>query len=477
MKSKLARLPVIALLLTLSTSALPHASNAARAEDEVNKPVADKWAVVVGISKFADGTLDLRYPAKDAQDFYDYLVTKGNFAKDHVKLLLNEKATRDRIRDVLGDSWLPRAALPDDLVVIFISSHGSSSELDIGGVNYIVAHDTNPNKLFTTGIPMSQLAGIIKERVHSNRVLVVLDTCHAGGAAARESKGLTRRGNADAQALSQGTGQMVICSSDTNQVSWEGKNYKNSVFTRTLIDSLSGARAPVAEVFNTVKDKVLQTVVQERGVMQTPQMEASKWTGRELVLDCVPAKPRAAYKELVEEDYAPVETLSDKPARPALAHKDTVVATLPRATAAPVKTQSVTMQTTPTESALKPASGANPRMSAGASPVDFMRYHFRMVGAANYDEAWQDLGSLYRAKFGGSKTSYQASVSRHKWLSYNAPDSEFRVISRPGGFKVRVRMNSLTGFKGVWVYDISVKNGFYAIENVGTSSQPLEGDD
>ena len=65
----------------------------------IDKPVTDKWALVVGISKFSDPSLNLRYPAKDAQDFYNYLVTKGNFARDHVRLLLNEKATKENILD------------------------------------------------------------------------------------------------------------------------------------------------------------------------------------------------------------------------------------------------------------------------------------------------------------------------------------------------------------------------------------------
>lgn len=257
-----------------------------------NRPVLDKWAVVVGVSKFADAKLNLRYPAKDAQDFYNYLVTKGNFAPDHIKLLLNENATKDRILDVLGDSWLPRLALPDDLVVIFISSHGSASDSDICGVNYVVTYDTNPDKLFTTGIAMKSLAATIKERVHSERVLVVLDTCHAGGAS--ESKGLTRNANADALSFSQGTGQMVVCSSDKNQVSWEGKNMQNSVFTRNLIDAFQerGAQSPISEVFKTVKEKVEEQVVRERGVLQTPVVEASKWSGNEIILGCRPLKPR-----------------------------------------------------------------------------------------------------------------------------------------------------------------------------------------
>lgn len=61
-------------------------------------------------------------------------------------------------------------------------------------------------KLFTTGIPIQHLAEPIRERVHSKRVLIVLDACHSG-AASGESKGLQRTANVDASAFAQGTGQ------------------------------------------------------------------------------------------------------------------------------------------------------------------------------------------------------------------------------------------------------------------------------
>lgn len=479
-----------ALSVALASSLMfTSALSVAAQDDAANRPVTDKWAVVVGISKFADSKLNLRYPAKDAQDFYNYLITKGNFAKDHVKLLLDEKATRDRIRDVLGDSWLPHAALPQDLVVIFISSHGSSSELDLGGVNYIVAHDTNPNKLFTTGIPMSQLASIIKERVHSDRVLVVLDTCHAGGARS-ESKGLVRQGNADAQALAQGTGQLVICSSDTNQVSWEGKNYPNSVFTKTLIESLEKQRnGSVTKVFEQVKDKVVEQVVQERGVMQTPVLEASKWSGNDLVLSCVPSQPRKARPEIVEEDYSPQETISD-----AESEKPAVIASATSTRTAPVyqknvqvpkpvvvpattgtlsisgaqKTSTVEIKTD--NSALDPA-----RLVQESNPKDFLRYHLRILAERKFKYAWDDLGPNYRNKFKNDFIAYVKSVSRHRILSSSVPDTDFKVLPKKGlTQRVRVRMTKVTGVNSVWVYDLSLNNGVYYIDDVALSSLPLE---
>ena len=102
----------------------------------VNRPIRDKWALIIGISKFKDEKLNLRYPAKDAQDFYEFLVHHEKFAKDHIKLLKDADATRGRILSELGDKWLPRVANPDDLILIYISSHGSASDLDVGGVNY-----------------------------------------------------------------------------------------------------------------------------------------------------------------------------------------------------------------------------------------------------------------------------------------------------------------------------------------------------
>jgi tetratricopeptide (TPR) repeat protein len=258
----------------------------------VNRPVRDKWALIIGISEFKDTKLNLHYPAKDAKDFYNFLVNEGNFAKDHVKLLTNAQATRASILSELGDKWLPHVANPDDLVLIYISSHGSPSEMDVVGVNYLLAYDTDVDNLLASGLPMQDLSSVIKTRVHSDRVVVVLDACHSG-AAETGGKGLTRSINVDAEAVSQGTGQLVISSSSPTQVSWESKNYENSVFTRCLIDSLrkNGNATTLGEAFESMRDKVQQQVLTERGVLQTPVLK-SKWKGSALRISTPPAAPR-----------------------------------------------------------------------------------------------------------------------------------------------------------------------------------------
>jgi uncharacterized caspase-like protein len=260
----------------------------------VNRPVRDKWALIIGISDFQDKSLNLHYPAKDARDFSDFLVKEGNFAKDHVKLLVNQDATRANILSALGDKWLPHVANPDDLVLIYISSHGSSSDMDVGGINYLLAYDSQVDNLYASGLPMQDLTRVIKGRVHSDRVVLVLDACHSGAAEAG-GKGLMRQGNVNADEVAQGTGQLVISSSSPSQVSWESRNYQNSVFTRCLIDALrkNGNATTLGEAFQSMRDQVQEQVLKERGVLQTPILK-SRWKGSDLRLSTPASNPRVA---------------------------------------------------------------------------------------------------------------------------------------------------------------------------------------
>jgi|JI8StandDraft_1071087.scaffolds.fasta_scaffold04977_3 hypothetical protein len=255
----------------------------------INAPIEDKWAFVVGVSKFAKPSINLKYPAKDAKDLSNYLINEANFAPDHVKLLVDEQATKERVLAELGDKWLPRLAHPNDLVLIFISTHGSPSQADLEGLNYLVMHNTDPDSLYATGLPLSDLAAAIKQRVHSNRVVLIIDACHSG--AADTAKGLTRVGNIDSAALSQGTGQLIICSSMPNQVSWESKRYQNGVFTHQLIEALRAGKPTLSQAFEHLKESVQTEVLQDRSELQTAVLK-SKWKGNDLIISAPPTKPR-----------------------------------------------------------------------------------------------------------------------------------------------------------------------------------------
>lgn len=268
----------------------------------IGRPVHNKYALVIGVSKFADPTIDLRYADKDARDFYNYLVSDGHFSRDNVKLLVNQDATRENILSSLGDKWLPRVCQPDDLVLVYLSTHGSPAEMDSNRVNYLLAHNTDKDNLYATGIPLQDLSRMIKDRIHADRIVVVLDACHSGAADTKKTggeKGLYRDKNISAEGLAKSAGQMVICSSQPDESSWESKKYPNGVFTHHLIDGLKlkGMTTRLDDAFEYTKKNVEEEVYRDRNARQIPVLK-STWTKSDIALAVSPqTMSRAARKQ------------------------------------------------------------------------------------------------------------------------------------------------------------------------------------
>lgn len=289
------------------------------------RPVADKWALVVGVSNFKDSSINLQYAAKDATDFYNYLIHEAHFAPDHVKLLLDKNATRENIVSNLGEKWLAKVAGKDDLVVIYLSSHGTSSRKEIGDTNFIVAYETNLENVIFTGISMQSFTTGISDLIKSDRVVVVMDVCHGGavrqnadldniatksdaprriamsspGGSTNGVKGLIRSPELSGKSIGNlvGKGQIVLASSEADQVSWESCSYPNGVFTRRLIEGLrlKGEKTTVLEAFSYMRQKVEQEVLKDRSEIQTPIAVTKSWQGADVPLAIKCTSPRKPF--------------------------------------------------------------------------------------------------------------------------------------------------------------------------------------
>lgn len=286
------------------------------------RTVQDKWALIIGISKFANSEYNLKYAAKDASDFRDFLVNEANFAPDHVKMLLDEQATRLNIMSAFGDKFLPRVARPGDLIVIYVSTHGTPAPKDKGGESYIVAHDTDRDNLFATGVQISDLQDRIKRACKTDRCLIVMDSCYSGFAA-KGARGGEAAANFSARELAQGTGHMVVCSSGPDERSWESRTYKNGVFTHNLIESLRtiGRQSGIKAAFAHMKEQVEWEVQRDEGQSQSPQI-GGNWEGEDLKINVPPSNPRqmAAPPGETATAYAPP---SSPPSRPAPSQSQT----------------------------------------------------------------------------------------------------------------------------------------------------------
>jgi uncharacterized caspase-like protein len=254
----------------------------------------DRWALIVGIGSFTDPHIEpLRYTTADAQSFQDALLDPkvGNFKPDHVHSLLNDDATTKNIKMQLN--WLARSAGPDDVVVVYVATHGSSRDLDTVGVSYIITHDTeiganiDPDSLYATALPMVEIANAIATRVKAQRAAIFLDTCYSGNAAVKETTMIAPGVKNSAPSrqmldhIKQGTGRMVFAASGTEQESLESDSLKHGFFTYYLVEALrqQGGSAPLSKIFDYTQQHVSQRVATEfkqYNLQQNPVMSRSE---------------------------------------------------------------------------------------------------------------------------------------------------------------------------------------------------------
>lgn len=290
---------VIALLLVLALHLTASAQDGTKPRAEftriqdlmdgakpTNAPVKQKWAVVVGISNYQDRRLNNTFANdKAARDFFSYLVDEkyGRFAKDHVKLLTNEEATRRGIANAIGDRWLGAVAGKDDLVVVFIATNGFPTT---DGGTYLSAYDCALDNIYGTCISMKDLMTELKHTVKSDRVVLVLQAGHSGAADLNAgAKSLSKRYNLDPSQFMLGKGYVLLSSSQPDQPTL------SSAFTKNLIAALkeNGGLVPLQTAFAKAKAQTEYdtTYNQHPAKTQTPSIKTD-FKGTDLVLGTPP---------------------------------------------------------------------------------------------------------------------------------------------------------------------------------------------
>jgi hypothetical protein len=268
-------------------------------------PVVQKYALVMGIGQFQDRRIQhLKYAAKDALDFYSFLISPegGAFPRENVALLTDSAATRAAIEHALDH--VAAVARPNDVVVVYVSSHGAPLN-DRGNLN-IVAYDTQPeprHNIFHTSLTDEKLIRFV-QKVKTSRLLIVLDTCYSGaaystvpeflatgakdllveedrnavqGVSAKSLKHLGTGGKdlvvepVDTRAeklLVPGT--ILVSASDGTEMSWEADHLKNSFFTYYMLEGMR-RKKNVRDAFEYAKPVVREEVRRAKAAQQTPQ--------------------------------------------------------------------------------------------------------------------------------------------------------------------------------------------------------------
>ena len=266
----------------------------------------DLYAIVVGISKYAGGSFDLTFAAKDAEDMAQALKVgaKGLFGVDktHISLLNTSgkegvtPPSKANIRKAF--ETVAKQAKPWDVLVIYLSGHG----LALGGAEDIYLYPTQEARALDTEIlrdsALRQSTTISSEEltdwltktewVQGQKGLaplkrvIILDTCAAGKLAEKLTRDPGSLSSAQIRAidrLKDRTGYHVLMGSAADAVSYEASRYGQGLLTYSLLQGMRGAAlkedqfVDVALLFQYAADQVPQ-LARNIGGIQRPIIAA-----------------------------------------------------------------------------------------------------------------------------------------------------------------------------------------------------------
>jgi uncharacterized caspase-like protein/peptidoglycan/xylan/chitin deacetylase (PgdA/CDA1 family) len=207
---------------------------AAPAPVAANPGYSDSWAIVIGIDDYANWP-KLQYAVRDARAIRETLIQRFGFSADHVLSLENQEATRAGILGAFNDKLARSGMKKNDRLFVFFAGHGATRQLSSGrDLGYIIPADSDPNKLATDAVPMTELQNIA-ESLTAKHVLFVMDACYSGlGLTRGAGSGNFLRDNA------KRLGRQMLTAGGADQLVADGGPNGHSVFTWTLLQALAG---------------------------------------------------------------------------------------------------------------------------------------------------------------------------------------------------------------------------------------------
>jgi hypothetical protein len=173
---------------------------------------------------------------RDATAIYNLLIDPERCAYPaaQIRLLTDEQATRQNI--LAGLDWLNTMVThnPAATVLIYFSGHGGF----VPGY-HLVPHGYDMQRISQTAVSGVELSERIRA-LQSQKLLVLLDCCHAGGMTDIKSAGLQQAPLPPElePILARGSGRVLIASSRKDEYSYMGQPY--SIFTQALREGLAG---------------------------------------------------------------------------------------------------------------------------------------------------------------------------------------------------------------------------------------------
>lgn len=232
---------------------------------EISTPQSNNiYAIVIGISDYLEYN-DLSFADRDAQFFYEYLVSDIGpvIKKENIILLKNNEATADNISMELY-SLDEKFKIGDELIIYF-AGHGDYSDKLRSNPGFLVCYNAPKKGIFIGGtIKLNEVDDLTKRLVIDKkmRVLIILDMCHAGK---YNTPIADHEISSDSKKLYSNAREIRILSCQDYENSWEGAEYGGGrgIFSYYLLEGLYGKadynkdnKIAVSEIENYLSEKV-----------------------------------------------------------------------------------------------------------------------------------------------------------------------------------------------------------------------------
>jgi hypothetical protein len=247
------------------------------------------WAAVIGISEYqSPGIAQLRYADRDAEAFYEYLITPlssggRGVSQANVRKLINKEATRVNIEESIKDFM--KNAIEEDVVIIYFAGHGIPDPVR-PDIPYLLAYDSDLTRPGATAVRMQEIQDAIRYYIKAKKVVVFADACHSAGVGGN----IAMRGQASSEVVNKflediakaGSSVLTLSASEANEFSQESPQWGggHGVFTYHLLEGLKGKANvdadPIVRLGELV-DYVSQNVRRDTKSQQHPTASQSQW--------------------------------------------------------------------------------------------------------------------------------------------------------------------------------------------------------
>ncbi|MFO7664419.1 MAG: caspase family protein [Chloroflexota bacterium] len=244
------------------------------------------YALLIAVNDNLIPNYALPAVARDAAALREVLVSPDRCAyhPDNVRVIQGPDASRAGIQD--GIAWLKRKLSTDGnentTALLYYTGHGAFDQQNQS--YYLLPYDLR-QPLADSLMRAEDVAAEI-ETVRPQRMLVILDCCHAGGMGIKgedllEESGLDKTAAPplakNVVTLMQGQGRAVLSSSSASESSYVRADRSMSIFTYHLVEALSGhahtddaTEVLVSDVMGYVSRAVPRSARQSYDVAQTP---------------------------------------------------------------------------------------------------------------------------------------------------------------------------------------------------------------